>query len=406
MTSLLNLAVKIIAIFAGLVVILGLSTTIQTPSTEIETEQGKIIQPSKSSSENSDNISNQTAEKNSLSGKSPASRTEKAKPKTPVPPPVVTPKTQTETEYDILNGSSPTPVGTIAPETISIKPSFSELNEKARLALVNIICTPRLSDPFIKAISGSGVIIDSRGVILTNAHLAEYFLLKDYKILDAIECFIRTGNPARSRYKAELSFISPSWISKNTRNLKVETPIGTGEFDYALLKITSSIDGKPLPNEFTSIPPELHENTSQEGEEVLLAAYPAGFLGSYSIERDLFAASSVANIADVFTFAEQTIDLVSLSGNVVAQRGSSGGATITSNGKLLGIFVTSTQGKTTSERTLRAITLPYINRMLKQEWGKTIPEFMASDLVAETKKFQETLAPDLINTLYTALKPD
>ena len=35
----------------------------------------------------------------------------------------------------------------------------------------------------IKAISGSGVIIDSRGVILTNAHLAEYFLLKDYKIL-------------------------------------------------------------------------------------------------------------------------------------------------------------------------------------------------------------------------------
>ena len=29
-------------------------------------------------------------------------------------------------------------------------------------------------------ISGSGVIVDSRGVVLTNAHVGQFFLLHDY----------------------------------------------------------------------------------------------------------------------------------------------------------------------------------------------------------------------------------
>src|SRR3989344_8595044 len=52
--------------------------------------------------------------------------------------------------------------------------SFDEINRKTREALVNIICTSRRGGAF-NLISGSGVVIDPRGVILTNAHLGQYF---------------------------------------------------------------------------------------------------------------------------------------------------------------------------------------------------------------------------------------
>src|SRR3989344_1157804 len=52
---------------------------------------------------------------------------------------------------------------------------FDVINERARPTLVNILCGAR-SGTF-RPISASGVIIDPRGVILTNAHVAQYFLL-------------------------------------------------------------------------------------------------------------------------------------------------------------------------------------------------------------------------------------
>ena len=67
---------------------------------------------------------------------------------------------------------------THSPETITpvatTTPVFSseELNLKARRALVNILCTTKRGGLF-SPISGSGVFIDPRGVILTNAHVGQ-----------------------------------------------------------------------------------------------------------------------------------------------------------------------------------------------------------------------------------------
>ena len=50
---------------------------------------------------------------------------------------------------------------------------FESIDAITRPALVNILCRPRGAGPIASPISGSGVIIDPRGVILTNAHVAQ-----------------------------------------------------------------------------------------------------------------------------------------------------------------------------------------------------------------------------------------
>jgi len=286
-------------------------------------------------------------------------------------------------------------------------PSFKEVNERARSALVNIICAPRIAHPLLKSISGSGVIIDSRGIILTNAHLGQYLLLRDYQTKDSIVCTARSGSPARNRHEIELLFISPSWIAANSRDFKEENPTGTGEFDFAILKIKRPEAGaEPPPDSFPYLRPDTTENTVKVGDELLLAGYPTEFLSAASIERDLFAASSVVKIAEIFTFEEQTADLIALSGNILAQKGSSGGGAVTAKGDLVGIFVTSTDGETTSNRTLRAITIPYISRALKRDWDKTLDEFLDADWETEATRFNEKIRPKLQELLYQKLTAD
>ena len=63
----------------------------------------------------------------------------------------------------------------------------------SRSALVNIFCVPAGSTGSI--ISGSGVIIDPKGIILTNAHVAQYVLLSQDPALN-LTCSIRNGSPA------------------------------------------------------------------------------------------------------------------------------------------------------------------------------------------------------------------
>ncbi|HEV8677502.1 MAG TPA: hypothetical protein VN701_01580, partial [Candidatus Paceibacterota bacterium] len=64
-----------------------------------------------------------------------------------------------------------------APQTPLLSPE--QVNENARASIVNILCLAT-GNGQENSISGSGVIIDARGVILTNAHVGQYFLLKDY----------------------------------------------------------------------------------------------------------------------------------------------------------------------------------------------------------------------------------
>lgn len=282
--------------------------------------------------------------------------------------------------------------------------SFSDINEITREALVNIFCTTKNGGSF-KPISGSGVIIDERGIILTNAHVAQYFLLKDYIIEGFINCVVRIGSPAKPTYTAELVFMSPSWVKNNANSIIQQAPKSTGEDDYALLRITGRTDpNKSIQEVFPFVAPLYDSSNIEIGENVLLAAYPAGFLSGISISKDLYISSAVTQVMEVFTFKEGALDLFSIGGSVVAQQGSSGGAVVDVDNKLLGVIVTSSVEDTTAERDLRAITIAHINRSFVKDAGFDLQTLFSGNMEAEASAFNENVAPALTQLLVDELE--
>ncbi len=279
-------------------------------------------------------------------------------------------------------------------------PDFEKVNTFARKALVNILCNTKGKD--LSPISGTGVFINPKGIILTNAHIAQYFLLKDYKEKDHVSCVIRTGSPAYPTYNVELMYISPTWVKDNSRVLKSYDPKGTGENDFAFLRVTGTINGTELPVDFPFIIPDVREYI-EKNEPVLLVSYPAGFLGGQSILQNLNIASSITSIQDFFTFKGNTVDLLSVGGTVVSQKGSSGGAVVDKYVSLLGIISTSSNADTTSERDLRAITLAHINRALQNEIGMNLPALLDQNSKEFAKTFASTTAPLLTKVITDVL---
>ena len=295
------------------------------------------------------------------------------------------------------------PIQPIEPPVEVVKPiNFSELNEKVRTAIVNIICTSKTGGLF-KPISGSGVLIDKRGVILTNAHIGQYLLLKNYMTPDFLTCTIRTGSPAYPRYIADLLYISPRWINEHASDITAQEPLGTGQYDYALLLITRAVGDNSLPASFPFLPFDSTKNSYEKGAPIVLASYPAGFLGGINIQQNLYITSSVGTIDNVFTFKENTFDLFSISGSVVAQKGASGGAIVNSNGRLIGLIATATDANTTGERSLQAITIDHIENSLNEEMGMDLESFMGNNLQEQLQSFQNTLAPALTEALVKEL---
>jgi len=288
---------------------------------------------------------------------------------------------------------------TTKPETVS-----EELNTQARAALVNIICTTKRSG-LLNPISGSGIIIDPEGIIITNAHIGQYFLLKDYPTENFIDCFIRTGSPAAPAYNAELLYISANWIQQNAKAITQQNPEGTGENDFALLRVISSRNTNSLPAEFKYIEPDTTESLTTLGAPVLLAGYPAGFLSGEAIQKELWQVTTITEIVELFTFTAREIDLFSLGSNLAAQKGSSGGGVIhIPNEKLIGVIVTSTEADTTDKRVLHAITFAHINRSLFNETGFTLAKLLSSDLARQATTFQKTIAPTLTGLLVNELE--
>lgn len=295
-----------------------------------------------------------------------------------------------------------------APQTQTIPapkvPDWNAINERARSATVNVVCTSTGGGLFAP-LSGSGVIIDPRGVILTNAHIGQYFLLKDYPAKDSLECLIRQGSPASPRYRAELLYLPSSWVQKHREDILLQSPLSTGENDFALLVITKTTDpAGTLPASFPFLERALIEDADVVGQPVIISAYPAGFLGGVSIQTSLYLSSASATIRDVYTFSSTAIDVLSLGGTVVSQKGSSGGATVDSDGKLVGIIVTSSDAKQTSDRDLRAITLSHIDRSLLQELGVNLATLLSQNILQTAETFGRTSSPILTKSLIEILE--
>lgn len=274
------------------------------------------------------------------------------------------------------------------------------VNILTRSALVNILCIPFSGS--MNPVSGSGVIIDPRGVILTNAHVAQYILLAESSKV-SLSCVIRTGAPAQAQWHAEVLYIPPVWVRAHAADITAQHPTGTGEHDYALLRITDSISGAPL-SAVPSLSFDTREGVSFIDDEVLLAGYPAEFMGGMTTESALFPVTSTTKIKDMFTLQSSTVDVVSLGGVIQAQGGSSGGAMVNAWNFLVGIITTTSEGKTTAERDLHALTLSYIDRDLRAQSGLGLKETLAGDVASEAATFSAQQAPALQQLLINQLR--
>lgn len=277
----------------------------------------------------------------------------------------------------------------------------SELNQSVRPAIVNIFCITK-REGALDPISGSGVVISKEGVILTNAHIGQYFLLKNYQTENFISCIMRQGDGNSRTFPLDLIFISPAWIKLHAKDISKQNPTGTGQYDYALLSIGNPTDGGKKPEIFPFLPMETKEEHILDNSDVLLAGYPAEFLSEAYLQRDLSLVSSIGDVQSVFTFSDavSTPDLLGIKGSIVSQKGSSGGAVVSrKTGSLIGMITTSTGEKTTGERELRAISSSYINQVFKEETNVSLQSVLEGNIQSFKQAFAEQMVPSLTKQL-------
>ncbi len=286
-----------------------------------------------------------------------------------------------------------------AEQLATVQSAFSPetpINVQMKASIVNILCEYK-TDAYTRTTTGTGFFIHENGVILTNAHVAQFLLLKGtHDTIKAAGCIVRSGDPATPRYKAELLFISPTWISHNAKLITEETPRGTGEFDYALLYVAGSLDGTPLPTVFPAIPVDttfLSKNLTNA--EVLTAGYPAEKLFQNGANAKLIPKVASTTIHELYTFGSNYADIFSIGSTQVGEQGASGGPIVLPTKGAIGLIVTKGDELTDGTSSLRGLTLSYIDRTIQAETGFSLIQNAQGDLPFRSEVFAKALAPFL-----------
>lgn len=316
----------------------------------------------------------------------------------PLPP---TPQTSTSTLVASPATADQKATTTKKPAEDVIAPGLAVSLGKLRDALVNIICAAE--DGSVRSVSGSGVVISPEGLIVTNAHIAQMFLLRNYPKKNNVLCVVRTGNPARTAYLAELVYISPSWIRANSETLKTIDPKGTGKDDFALLAVAASATDKPLPSSFPFVPVAA-DDPYDVTEPVAIGSYGAQTLTSTQIKKYLYPTLVFSTIKDQFTFLTDTIDVIALGGSAVAQEGSSGGGVVNAKGELVAVISTSSVEGALLTRDLHAITVDHLRRSFRADMGSSFDTYVASVTPAKLVVNFKATSLSLTNTLVSALR--
>ncbi len=243
-----------------------------------------------------------------------------------------------------------------APPAALQEPQLSDQEFYARFsrAVVQIFCsTPR------EVFAASGVIVNERGLVLTNAHVAEVVGRAGRET-----CQARGGNPAERLAKIEIVFSA----STTLKIANTDVP----QRDVAFLRLVDS--SEPLaaaPVGFAM---------AERGATLLTLGYPSEFLQGLTTAANSNLAFSVLRVDGYGDLDGDpaTAEAYVSRGGIVLQQGSSGTALFARSGTVMGLMFATTKGKTTDEREGLSLMIPYIDRILRLETGQGLAEFIAS----------------------------
>ncbi len=282
---------------------------------------------------------------------------------------------------------------TPTPQPVTTPPLTTNQNNDF---VVNIFCTIRNGNT-IEYVTGSGAIIDPKGVIITNSHVAQYVLLADYLNDSNRNCVARTGSPAKNTYNIKVMYISSAWIKNNIKTISEAAPQGTGQSDYAFLYITGYSD-KTQPSSYPYM--SISTDNLNVGDQLKVYGYPAGAASGNYVKNSLSKVTDTTTVSNIYDFSgDSTTDLIIAHSDTIAERGSSGGPIIENN-SIQGIITTSLQDGS-GGKSFSAITGEYINRDLQNEAGVSLSSLLIGDLNKKSASFENStgfsLARDLIS---------
>lgn len=252
-------------------------------------------------------------------------------------------------------------------------------------ATVKIECVQKATG-YKRTVTGTGFLINPKGVILTNAHVAQFLLLKDAPKLGKTECSATIGADEDVGFTIGLLYISPSWLLKHASLIGSTAPKGTGESDFALVYITGRVDGSTSEQNFSYLPPATNPlPKSNIGKEVTIMGYPK------QPDETAPQLMSTTTITDMYTFGSGYADIFSLASSTLGHQGSSGGPVVDEYGRSIGMITTKDAGTTV----LNAITTSHIDRQLLSETDFDLTSYSTGNIDYKAQLFNGTISPIL-----------
>lgn len=232
--------------------------------------------------------------------------------------------------------------------------SDREFYDRYANAVVQIFC--HTTDRIVTA---TGIMLNQRGLILTNAHVAKL-------VIEAAppNCQARHGNPASD-------FAGISIIYPGNTTLKI-SDTDVPQEDFAFLELDAPREA------FSFVPIDL--GTAPVGEAFLTLGYPSEFLQSVNTafhSNLVFSSLVLGGYADLDANPDDAEGYV-FHGGIILQQGSSGTPIFYRNGRLNAIIFATTKGPSTDSRDGIAIKLSSIDRALRAETGQGLEEYIST----------------------------